>query len=400
MSRQNTRAAYGSVAKGFHWLTALLIVTAFPLGVVAERLPYDTAAELAFKAQLFSVHKTLGVTIFFVALARILWAITQEKPALLNPEKRGEAFLAELVHWLLYISLVLVPLSGWLHHAATQGFAPILWPFGQGLPFVAKSETVAQVFGAWHFVMTKLLLAALVLHIAGALKHALFERDGTLRRMWFGKDIGVEPPLAAHSKKPVLAGFALYGVAIAAATWLGLSGGAGAEATQANAPALKQGQSEWAVQEGRLAITTKQFGEAVSGQFENWTAAINYDEAAVEGRNGDVRVEIAIASLTLGSVTSDALGAEFFDAENFAVAVFEADIVAADVGYLARGTLTLKGQSVPVDVPFSLVIEGGEAQMQGQVSVDRRSFGIGKTYSSEGEVGFEVVINVALTATR
>ena len=168
MPATNSPTAYGEVSKVFHWVTALLILTLIPLGMVAEELPYDTGEALALKAQVFSVHKTLGVLVFFVALARILWALTQPRPGLLHSDKKAEAFLATLVHWLLYLSIVLVPLSGWLHHAATDGFAPIWWPFGQSLPFVPKSETVAHVFGAWHGVLTKVLIGSLILHVLGA----------------------------------------------------------------------------------------------------------------------------------------------------------------------------------------------------------------------------------------
>ena len=74
MPTRNTATSYGRVSRTLHWLTALLIFAAFPLGVVANRLPYDTSEALAFKAQLFSVHKTLGVAMFAVAMVRILWA--------------------------------------------------------------------------------------------------------------------------------------------------------------------------------------------------------------------------------------------------------------------------------------------------------------------------------------
>ena len=150
--------SYGTVTKTFHWLTALLILTVIPLGVIANELPYETNEELALKAWLFSLHKTLGVALFFAALVRIFWALSQPKPALLNSEKPVEGFLAGLVHWMLYASLVGVPLSGWIGHAATTGFAPIWWPFGQSLPFVPKDEAVAHVFSWLHFV----LLLALV----------------------------------------------------------------------------------------------------------------------------------------------------------------------------------------------------------------------------------------------
>ena len=77
MATANTARSYGSVERTLHWLTALLILTAIPLGLYASDLPYATGAELARKAQVFSLHKTVGVTAFFVALIRIVWALTQ-----------------------------------------------------------------------------------------------------------------------------------------------------------------------------------------------------------------------------------------------------------------------------------------------------------------------------------
>jgi len=183
MSASNTARSYGSVTKTFHWLTVLLILTAIPLGIIANKMAYDTSDALAMKAFLFSMHKTVGITAFFVALARIAWALGQPKPAGLHPERKAESFLAELVHWLLYGSLLLVPLSGWIHHASTTGFAPIWWPFGQNLPLVPKSETLADLTAGLHIVFERVLVASILLHIAGALKHHFIDKDDTLRRM-------------------------------------------------------------------------------------------------------------------------------------------------------------------------------------------------------------------------
>ena len=60
MQLTNTRARFGTVSKTFHWLIALGILAMLPLGLIASQLPYDTSEQLARKAFLFSVHKTLG----------------------------------------------------------------------------------------------------------------------------------------------------------------------------------------------------------------------------------------------------------------------------------------------------------------------------------------------------
>ncbi len=398
MALSNTAERYGSVAKTFHWLVALLILTAFPLGVIAENLPADTQEQLQAKAGLFSIHKTVGLTAFFVALARIGWALSQAKPGLLNAGKRLESFLAELVHWLLYASLVIVPLSGWLHHAATEGFAPLLLPFGDSLPLVPKDPAVAHFFGAWHFVFTKVLFASVLLHIVGALKHHVIDRDATLRRMLPGSAVLPDPfPSQGDSHRlPIIVAAVVYAVAIAGGAALGLS-----SETRQGAQ-LVAVQSDWAVQDGSLEITVVQMGAEVTGSFADWTAQISFDERVVDGKHGRAEVTIAVGSLTLGSVTTEALGTDFFDASQFTTASFSADILPADGegAYLAEGTLTIRDVAVPVSMPFSLDLQDDVAVMDGAITLDRRDFEMGKNFPDESSVEFSVAVAVKLTAQR
>ncbi len=396
MSRSNTQTHYGSVTKTFHWLTALLIFTAFPLGIIASDAPFTNGDEIAQKAWLFSLHKTVGVTTFFVALARILWAITQTKPQSLHPDNKPETFAGEAVHWLLYISLVFVPLSGWLHHAASTGFAPILWPLGQSLPLVPKSETVSAFFAGGHEVFTTLLMISLGLHIAGALKHRIIDRDNTLQRMLPGTpDVAALPP-QSHSRLPLLAAAAVYAVAMALGAWIGLANH-GDDEHDVDQAQLAAVSSDWAVSEGTLAITVSQFGNDVTGTFSDWTAAISFDP---ETGTGNAEVTINIASLTLGSLSAQALGADFFDAETHATATFSGEITPSDDGFAATGPLTVKGSAKPITLPFTLQITDNTAVMNGAVTLDRLDFGIGANMPDEGSLKFPVTINVDLTASR
>ncbi|MGL6210474.1 MAG: cytochrome b/b6 domain-containing protein [Paracoccaceae bacterium] len=389
MPLTNSPAQFGSLTRALHWLTALLILTAIPLGLIANRLPYDTAEALAQKAQLFSLHKTLGVAAFFVAALRILWALTQTRPQPLHPERRLETMLAEGVHWMLYISLLAVPLTGWVHHAAVTGFAPILWPLGQGLPFVPQSEAVANTAAALHWVFTKLLALAILLHIAGALKHHLVDRDATLRRMWSGAAAVPKTPASRHLLPAALAltvyaAGAVLAVAItkpvdAAQTQIGQTGG------------------NWQVTDGTLAFSVKQMGADVSGSFATWSADITFDEAS---GTGSVVVTIDTASLTLGTVTKQAMDAQFFDTANHPTAVFTANIAQGADQFTAEGTLALRAVTQAISLPFSLVIDGTTATMSGTTTLDRRDFGMGSSYPDEASVGFAVTVDVALTATR
>ncbi|WGI20286.1 cytochrome b/b6 domain-containing protein [Amylibacter sp. IMCC11727] len=394
MTSRNTATHYGSITKTFHWLTALLIFTAFALGLYGTRgIDFSTEAGVSQAAFVFSMHKTVGITAFFVAVLRILWALTNTKPGLLNADHKLEAALAEIVHWLLYISLVIVPLSGWLHHAADTGFAPIYWPFGDSLPFVPKSEAVSAFFSGWHFVFTKVLALSIFLHIAGAIKHHVIDKDATLRRMLPGT-----PSLPAgidthHPKGPVFAAIVIYLVAMGAGSAIGLQ----AKHSETEAAELAEVSSDWQVQSGTLGLTVKQFGSDVSGTFKDWTAEISYDEAS---QTGDLVVTVSIGSLDLGGVTAQALGADYLNAAMFGTATYTATIAPTDTGHLATGTLNLHGVDAPLDLPFTLSITDGIATASGSTEIDRRTHKIGEVQPTENNLGFGVSVSFELTASQ
>lgn len=396
MPLKNSPDAYGSLARTLHWTTAVLILVMLPLGLAAAALPQATDSQIAVKAAAFSAHKTLGVLILILALTRIGWAILGPHPAPLHGTRRLETLLAATVHWTLYGALVAAPLSGWLHHAATTGFAPILWPFGQSLPFVPKDEHLAALFSSLHLASVWVLSGALALHVAGALKHALIDRDGTLARMLKGRPAagdGVPAPRGAG-----LASAAVWTLALGLGTLLWLA--APRAPALPPAPTLTQTDTEWRVEEGTLSIAITQMGSTVEGTFADWTAAIAFSPDATDGRHGAVTAEIAIPSLTLGAVTAQAMGPDFFAAEAHPVALFVADIRPAETGYLADGTLSLKGAEVPVSLPFTLALEGDSATMEGTLALDRRAFGIGAGYADPATLGFDVKVRVRLSATR
>ena len=395
MTLGNSETRFGAVTKTLHWLTALGIAAAIPLGIIANGAPYDTAEALAQKATLFSLHKTLGVGLFFVALARIVWAFSQPRPAPLHPDRRAEVLLASVVHWLLYGSLLVVPLSGWVHHAATTGFAPILWPLGQGLPFVPQSVTLAETAAALHIIFERVLVLSILLHVAGAVKHHFIDRDATLRRMLPGVAEGGRAGARPGLLPPVLA-LGVWGAALGIGAGLGLF----AHDAAGKGPALAQVASDWQVQDGSLTISVQQMGATVGGSFADWTAAIRYDDTGADGPQGAVEVTIAIASLTLGSVTAQAMGPDYFDATQFPTAQVAGDILRRDGGLWLDGTLTLRGAAVPLSMPVKIVVEGDTARASGQITLDRRAFGIGTAMTDPGQLGFDVVISVDLTALR
>jgi len=400
----NTATRYGSIARTLHWLIAGLIVVAMILGQIGKNTA-PTAENIGFLTTVYSLHKTIGVTVLALAVVRVLWALSQPRPVPLHPERKLETFAAETAHWVLYAALFVLPLSGWVMHAAEDGFAPIWWPFGQTLPFVPKSDVWAETAGLLHWGAGLALGLTLAAHIAGAVKHSLVDRDATLARMWRGTSAGDVRTVARHGVAMV-AGASIW-VAVLGLTLLAFGGPServvaapAAEATgTGGAAAVSDAQTagEWTAQSTDLAFTIQQLGSASTGRFEGVTSQIRYDEAS---GTGDVVVSIDMSSVSLGSVTDQAKGSDFFDVETHPVAVFEAVITRVEgVDHVAEGTLTLTGASVPVRMPFTLEIDGDTAQMAGSVTLDRRDFGIGASYGDESSVGFSVEVTVELMAS-
>lgn len=383
--RRNTSRSYGSIARSFHWLTALVVLANIVLGLTAVRLPMEA---LEAKVQLFSLHKTLGIAAFAIGLARILWALTQPKPVPVHPDRPVETLLAEIMHWILYAALVLVPLTGWIEHAATDGFAPILWPFGQGLPLVPKSILVASVMASIHHVFAWVLIGAIALHVAGALKHAIIDRDGVLARMLRGRPAGTGA-IQRHLA-PALMAVTVFaaGAAFAIAT---RPDDAGSSAV------LEQAASQWQVIDGELGFSVTQMGSEVQGGFSDWTAAISFDP---DTGQGEVEVTINMDSVSIGMVTDQAKGREFFDVENNPVAVFRGAIRPDGDRFMAEGPLSLKGHEAIVALSFTLQIADGIATMSGETVMDRRDWNIGQGYDDESSVGFPVALAVSLSARQ
>ncbi|MEJ6707480.1 MAG: cytochrome b/b6 domain-containing protein [Amylibacter sp.] len=394
MSARNSQTHYGSVTKLFHWLTALLILTAISLGVFGSYgIDTTTEAGISRAAWVFSMHKTIGISAFMVAVLRILWAITNTKPGLLNADRKLEATAAKVVHWLLYISLVIVPLSGWLHHAAASGFAPILWPLGQSLPLVPKSAAVSEFFAGWHFVFTKILVLSIFLHIAGALKHHVIDKDATLRRMLPGVPSLTAGIKTDHPRGPVFGAIVIYLIAMGIGSFIGLQ----SPENKTNAAELAAVSSDWEVSTGTLGLTVKQFGSDVAGSFKDWTAQVSYDETT---QTGDLVVTVSIGSLQLGQIAGQALGTDYLDAETFGTATYTAAITATADRHLASGSLNLHGIDAPLDLPFTLTIFDGVATAKGATAIDRRTHKVGEVQASENNLGFSVAVSFDLTAQK
>lgn len=173
----NPPDGYGVVHWLLHWGSAVLVFWLIALGLNMVDLPLGPQ-----KFQDYALHKSLGLTVLVLVLARLAWRRLNGVPALPGGMGRLETLAAKAAHHGIYVLLVVIPLSGWLHAGAAA--SPANW-FGYfTVPdLVGASETAASVFRAVHDIAAKLLMLCLVLHVLGALKHHFVNRDTVLKRM-------------------------------------------------------------------------------------------------------------------------------------------------------------------------------------------------------------------------
>lgn len=185
---------YSTVAMILHWVIAAAIVGQIGLGWYMGSLERGQA-----QFELFQLHKSVGLTILLLTLVRIGWRLTHKPPPYAAGVRGWQHTLASAVHAGFYVLLLLLPMSGWALVSASPYNIPTLfwevveWPHLPGLANLpaAEKEAASGDFEAMHEWLVRLILALLALHVAGALKHQLVDRDGTLWRMLpFGR---VEP---------------------------------------------------------------------------------------------------------------------------------------------------------------------------------------------------------------
>lgn len=169
---------YSLTAIGLHWLMALLIVSAFALGVTMVDIPGLTPTKLTY----FSWHKWLGITVLWLASLRLLWRLTHRPPVYPAGMPSWQKKTANGLHGLLYLLMFAVPVSGYFYSLAAG--VPVLYLKLIPLPvLIAPDPELKALLKQVHYVLNLTLLACVVLHVLAALKHQFIDRDGVLKRM-------------------------------------------------------------------------------------------------------------------------------------------------------------------------------------------------------------------------
>lgn len=176
---------YSPVAIVFHWTMAALVAFQLFWGWWMGRLPVG-----GDKVAAHQLHYAVGILMLALVLGRAGWRLLAPGP-INDADKPGwESIAAQVTHYLFYICLFGLPLTGWAMVSATEREAQLTllgvvsWPLlpfhDLALPHRWRIEAVAE-WMHWVLVMTLVLL--IPAHVAAALKHQIVDRDDVLHAM-------------------------------------------------------------------------------------------------------------------------------------------------------------------------------------------------------------------------
>ncbi len=174
----DTDHGFGKGSISLHWVVAAGIVGMLAFGMVIGAMPSGPG-----KTAWIQVHKSFGVLVGALALVRLIWRLRQGFPEPAGPLSLAEAHAARHTHVALLALTVVMPLSGMLKSVTYARPVEVF-----GLPvlpqLLAEKHVASNEVVSWMHVACGWLLAGLVIvHVGGALKHHLWDRDPTLRRM-------------------------------------------------------------------------------------------------------------------------------------------------------------------------------------------------------------------------
>jgi len=412
---QPTPTRYHGAAIALHWLVAGLLVYQFALG-----LRLDTVSGVA-KFTAFQLHKSIGITVLLLSLARLALRLTLPRPAEFG--EGAQKLAARLVHWAFYAIMLLAPLSGWIIVSTAKIKVPTLLFGVMSWPHLPLAPAFNQPAELAHTVLVWSLPALIALHVGAVLYH-LRKRDEVPERMFpvaLPMSIGIVTGLAWLA---LAFGFGLGGpipdlwshanaataqsqnvpVTLVQPTTEPTATIATPEPTETAAGAEVAQSCDWKVEPAsKLGFIAHYGADPINGTFRKWQARIRF--CADDLSHASIAATINLASAATGDADRDEnlRGVSFFDAAQFAQARFTASgfKLLGPGRYSANGTLSLHGVSRPVKLVFALKLTGNNATAQGTTTLSRLAFGVGgDEWAATDQIPDAVAVQFTIQATR
>lgn len=177
---------YNSAAIILHWVMALAFFFMLGSGIVMEYVEI----EKSLKFNLFQWHKSAGLLLLAAFVIRIAIRFASRVPKLPENFVPWEKIAAKAGHWGLYALMVLMPLSGWIMvSSSVYGLPTIIfnmfeWPH---IPGLEGNEEIHELSEEAHFYLAIIFGLLIIAHIGAVIKHAIFDKENLLTRMWWTK---------------------------------------------------------------------------------------------------------------------------------------------------------------------------------------------------------------------
>lgn len=367
------------------------------------------------KLEMYTLHKSLGLTAFALTLMRLLWRFRVRKPGHLETHKKWERHLSGIVHAILYLSLLGLPLSGWLMSSAGQ--FPVSY-FGLfSVPdIMAADQNAFKALRVAHTFMGYVLVCSVLLHFMGTIKHHYIDKDHTLSRMLTPNNI--------FTRSWVYTAI-FVSMMVTTLIWAGVHEYSQPQSSQSTSsrvkietapteagvdalPSLEQTRWSLLPEQSEITFSTSVYGTPFTGRFEKFSGEIQFDPESLE--TSEVRVTVSLSSAVSGSQERDTTiqNAIWFDSESFPESRFIAkEFKKVDLNqYVAQGSLTIKGVQNPLEFIFDYQetqTDQGEsvATATGEFVINRQDFMVGTgEWQSDETVASDVKVTVSLTARR
>lgn len=173
---------YSGIARFFHWLTALIVLTLLGTGVLMVYRGKDLNIWDQLTNTLYETHKTLGIVVLAIVFFRLLYRINHGAPDEEPTLNFFQRFMSHATHWALYALLLAMPIVGWI---GVSLFPALGILGGYQLPaLVAPDQGLSKQVLWFHALGGYALMVLLAMHIGAAMYHHFVRRDNVLRRMW------------------------------------------------------------------------------------------------------------------------------------------------------------------------------------------------------------------------
>jgi cytochrome b561 len=179
---------YSTIAIALHWIIAIAILSVVFLGWWMEDLRHQAIAgdvSFDFVQAVFNWHKTIGISILVLSIARLAWRLTHPAPPLPETMKPWEKTVAKATHIAFYVMMIGLPLGGWATASSTNFPSKLFNIDAWLLPSlpVPKTEEFYEMISNAHAMGGWIIFLTVVLHVGAALMHHFIKRDDVLTRM-------------------------------------------------------------------------------------------------------------------------------------------------------------------------------------------------------------------------